>query len=169
MECGRRLAPLRLWCCWQDPSGTCLCTGHPEETQLVTTLWERYIWKLQFTTERGVLVLSFSWCLLLCFLISWICHSWAGPRVSLMNVPRYECATVALSDCRLLHLLAAVYRKLCCWKQNDWCSETAVLPLLWWGFFMTAGWLMVDNVLCCFCQTQRGQQSNSSSIWLESP
>lgn len=29
-ECGRRWAPLRLWCYWQDPSETCLCTGPPE-------------------------------------------------------------------------------------------------------------------------------------------
>lgn len=48
-------------------------------------------------------------------------------------------ATVALSDCCLLYLLAVVYRKLCCWKQNDWCSKTAVALLLLY-------WVMVDNI-----------------------
>lgn len=85
-ECGTRLAPLRLWCYWQDPSGTCLCTGHPGETQLVTTLWECYMWKVQYTTERRALLLSFWWCLSLRFLISWICHSWPGGHSVLMNV-----------------------------------------------------------------------------------
>lgn len=93
------------------------------------------------------------------------------PFPHLMNLPlltgRTQCsnecvmaertaATAALSDCRLLHLLAAIYRKLCCWKENDWCPEIAVVPLFWcfFVFFTTAGRLMVGDVLCCFCQTK---------------
>lgn len=37
-ECGRHWVPLRLWCYWLGPSGTCLCTGHPGECGKMETL-----------------------------------------------------------------------------------------------------------------------------------
>lgn len=50
-----------------------------------------------------------------------------------MNVSRQgkTTATVAVSNCRSLPPLAALYRKLCRWKRkrNDGGAETAVVPL----------------------------------------
>lgn len=56
------------WTSWRDTTGYC------------------YMWKVQYTTERRALLLSFWWCLSLRFLISWMCHSWPGGHSVLMNV-----------------------------------------------------------------------------------
>lgn len=133
------------WTSWRDTSG--YCSARALDVKGAVQGWRQGAGSFLLVTSAALFP----------HLINLPLLTWRTQGSNECVMAERTTATVALSDCRLLYLLTAVYR-----KQNDWCTKTAVVPLLflrllagwWWTTFCVAfvknegaNWVTVNHLI----------------------